>query len=72
MAEIIIKRIEKQNSMSVNINIIMNRRNEGTISNNSTITLENIPIRVHEVYVSNLKGIYRYRKLKITITDNDK
>lgn len=71
MAEIIIQRVDKQNSMFVNFNISLNRENEGTISNNSIVSLEDIPIGVHEVYVSNLKGLYRSKKIKITINDKN-
>jgi len=71
MAVIIIQRLEKQNSMFVDFNITLNGNNEGTISNNSIVSLEDIPIGVHEVYVSNLKGLYRSKKIKITIKDKD-
>lgn len=71
MAEIIIQRIDKLNSMYVDFNVSINGKYVDTIANNSTISLADVPIGTHEICVSNLKGIYRSRKIKVTIKEND-
>lgn len=71
MATIILNRIDNLNSKFVFFNINLDGKYDGTIGNNSKVYFEDIQIGNHIIYVSNLKGIYRSKKLHFTINKID-